>query len=141
MNLVELNIILYYADYLSLAETSTTVTDNCKYYMIYGSPMNVSYIVNSQPFFDVNNKYYLKALHDYEMIKNKYGDSGLLSFIDNVCNLAALGCINARQMLACIHRYSNKYERKQALDKYNKWISNQIYTHLQINEKGELERS
>lgn len=74
------------------------------------------------------------------MIRNKYGDDGLISFIDNVCNLSALGCINAHQMLSCIHRYSNKYERRTAFNKYENWIINQKYTHLQINEKGELQR-
>lgn len=47
INLIELNIILYYADYLSLVETSTTVTDNCKYYVVYGTPMNAAYIVDT----------------------------------------------------------------------------------------------
>ena len=31
MNTIELNAILYYADYLSLRSISTPVTDNCKY--------------------------------------------------------------------------------------------------------------
>lgn len=40
------NAILYYADYLSLKDTSTTLTDNCKYYFIYGAPINSAYIVD-----------------------------------------------------------------------------------------------
>lgn len=53
--LVELNIVLYYADYLSLVDTSTTVTDNCKYYFIYNIPVNSAYIVGSKPFYDKHN--------------------------------------------------------------------------------------
>lgn len=34
MNIVEHSIVLYYADYLSLKNNCTTVTDNCKYYWI-----------------------------------------------------------------------------------------------------------
>lgn len=74
------------------------------------------------------------------MIRDKYGDDGLISFVDNVCNLAALGCINAHQMLACIHRYSNKYERRSAFNKYENWLNNQIYTHIITDEKGEKQR-
>lgn len=43
-------------------------------------------------------------------------------------------------MLNCIHYYSSKYERKEALKKYDKWINNQVYTHLEINEKGDPQR-
>lgn len=55
LNIVELNSILYYADFISLRETSTTVTDNCKYYFIYNSPINSAYLVDSQPFYDPEN--------------------------------------------------------------------------------------
>lgn len=46
LDIIELNAILYYADYLSLKEESKAVTDNCKYYFIYGSPINSAYIVD-----------------------------------------------------------------------------------------------
>lgn len=140
MNIVELNIILYYADYLSLKDISRTVTDNCKYYIIYGTPMNAAYIVNAEPFYDPTNKYYQQSCEEYAMIKAKYGDDGITSFIDNICNLFALGCINATQMLQCIHQYDNKVDRRNAFKRYEKWINNQKYTHLIINEKGESER-
>ena len=58
LNTVELNSILYYADYIKLKEESRTVTDNCKYYFIYGTPMNSAYIVGSKPFYDEQDKYY-----------------------------------------------------------------------------------
>ena len=43
MNTIELNAILYYADYLSLRSISTPVTDNCKYYFIHNTPINSAY--------------------------------------------------------------------------------------------------
>lgn len=46
IDLIELNAILYYADYLKLKQESKTVTDNCKYYFIYGSPINSAYLVD-----------------------------------------------------------------------------------------------
>lgn len=58
LNNIELNIILYYADYLSLKELSIPVTDNCKYYYIHGYPMNSAYIVGLEPFYDSENPYY-----------------------------------------------------------------------------------
>jgi len=52
MNEVELSAILYYADFLSLKNTSTTVTDSCKYFFVHGVPMNVRFIINQLPTFD-----------------------------------------------------------------------------------------
>ena len=59
LSIVELNAVLYYADYISLRDSNTTVTDNCKYYFIYGNPINSAYIVDSKPFYDENNPYYI----------------------------------------------------------------------------------
>lgn len=61
IDIIEHNAILYYADYLRLKEESKTVTDNCKYYFIYGSPINSAYLVDLQPFYDENDKYYIQA--------------------------------------------------------------------------------
>ena len=36
MNDIELNAILYYADFLSLKDVSQPVTDNCKYFFVHG---------------------------------------------------------------------------------------------------------
>lgn len=140
LNIVELNSILYYADFISLRETSTTVTDNCKYYFVYNSPINSAYLVDSQPFYDPENQYYIQAYEEYRLIKEKYGNEGVQTFLGGICNLAALGCINAHQMLNCIHHYSSKFERKEALKKYENWINNQVYTHIEINEKGDPQR-
>lgn len=40
MNVIELSAILYYADFLALKTENRTVTDNCKYMFIYGTPIN-----------------------------------------------------------------------------------------------------
>lgn len=140
LNTVELNSILYYADYIKLKEESRTVTDNCKYYFIYGTPMNSACIVGSKPFYDEQDKYYQQALEEYLMIKSKYGIDGIQNYLSQICNLAALGCINAKQMLNCIHQYSNKVDRKEAFKRYDRWINNQVYTHVVTDEKGDPRR-
>lgn len=61
MNNIELNAILFYADYLSLKATSTPVTDNCKYFFIFGCPVNAAFIVDNEPIFDPENEYLLEA--------------------------------------------------------------------------------
>ncbi len=94
-DIVEHNIILYYADFLSLKEESITVTDNCKYYFIYGAPINSAYLVDLQPFYDENNKYYIQSYEECSKIQDKFGLEGVLSYVRDICNLAALGCINA----------------------------------------------
>ena len=137
MNNIELNAILYYADFLSLKAVHQPVTDNCKYFFIYEVPINSAFILNLEPIYDENNPYFQQAKAEYEIIKNKFGDDGVESFIDSVCNIKACGSVNAEQMLKCIHQFSSKKERKTAFNAYYNWRNNQTYTHITINENGE----
>lgn len=43
-------------------------------------------------------------------------------------------------MLKCIHHYSSKFERNYAFKQYDRWINTQVYTHIEINEKGDPQR-
>ena len=139
INHIELNAILFYADFLSLKAISQPVTDNCKYFYIHGVPINSAFILDLEPEYDVTNEYFKQALVEYSAIKNKYGDEGVESFIDDVCCIRACGSVDAERMLKCIHQYSSKHERKQAVNAYNTWKDNQTYTHLTINENGDPE--
>lgn len=139
INLIELNVILYYADFLSLRDISIPVTDNCKYYFIYGAPMNSAYIVDLKPFYDTENKYYIEAYTEYTTLKDKFGEDAVLSFVDKICNLAALGTVNAEQMLQCIHQYSSKQDKKNAYRAYFKWKNNQKYTHQITDDNGDTQ--
>ena len=136
MNDLELNAILYYADFLSLKATSQPVTDNCKYFLVHGVPMNSAYILDLEPVYDKENYYFQQAKMEYETIKKKFGDEGVDSFVDDICSIKASGSVNAEQMLKCIHQYSNKNERKNAFNTYYNWRNNQPYTHITINEDG-----
>lgn len=137
MNEAELNAILFYADFLSLKEISQPITDNCKYFYVHGVPFNSSFIVGLQPEYDEDNRYFKQAKTEYDIIKQKFGEEGINSFIDDVCCIKACGSVDAERMLKCIHQYSTKKERKQALNQYNIWKNNQIYTHITINENGD----
>ena len=137
MNEIELSAILFYADFLSLKETSIPVTDNCKYFYVYGVPMNSAFILNMMPEFDEQNHYYKQAMAEYRIIKDKYDDEGLQTFVDDICCIKACGCVDAERMLKCIHQYSGKKERKQAFDIYNNWKKAQIFAHLTINDNGD----
>lgn len=55
MTHLELNAILYYADFLSLKECGHPVTDNCKYFFIHGYPINSAFIVDLEPEYDPEN--------------------------------------------------------------------------------------
>ena len=137
MNEAELSAILFYADFLSLKAVSRPVTDNCKYFYVYGIPMNSAFILNMQPEFDEQDEYYKQALAEYTIIRDKYGEEGLQSFIDDICSIRACGCVDAERMLKCIHQYSGKKERKQSFDTYNNWKKQYIFSHLTINENGD----
>lgn len=113
-NLIELNIILYYADFLSLRDTSTTVTDNCKYVYIHDAPINCAYVNNTIPFYDKHNKYLIQAANELNQIKTKFGVDGMKSFIDGLGYIKIVGSIDAKQLLNCIHYYSTRYDRQNA---------------------------
>lgn len=138
-NNIEQNAILYYADFLSLRDTCTPVTDNCKYYFVYGAPINAAILCGNKPIYDVENKYYIQAYNEYTSLKDQFGDEGAMSFIEQISNLKALGTVNAKQMLQCIHQYDSRSDRKAAFRKYEKWLSNQKYEIQTINDDGELE--
>lgn len=140
LSFIEQNIILYYADFLSLKEESRPVTDNCKYYYIYNSPINLAYLVDSEPFYDVENPYYQQSYQEYTTLKAKVDEVGVASFVERICNLAAMGCIDATMMLKQIHQFSTKQERNSAFRDYDKWLSTQHYTHIITNDQGDLER-
>lgn len=139
MNNVELNAILYYADFLSLKNISIPVTDNCKYFYIHGTPINSCYILDLEPIYDENNQYYIESYQEYSLLRDKYGEDGALSFIEKCANLSFCGAVGAEQMLRAIHQFSSKWERKQAFSSYYNWKNNKKYTHITINEDGKRE--
>lgn len=141
MNDIELNALLFYADFLSLKATSQPVTDNCKYFYIHGMPINSACILDMEPVYDPDNPYFQQALAEYTIIRDKYGDEGLETFIDDICCIRACGCVDAERMLKCIHQYSTKRERKEAFNLYNNWKKDQIYSHITINENGDPQRT
>lgn len=129
LNNIELNCILYYADYLSLKHTGLPVTDNCKYYFIYGFPINCSYIVDLEPFYDEDNEYYKQSASEYNTIRDKFGDDGISSFLGDLCSLSAIGCVSGVDMLKCINRFNTRSEKKNAINKYNKYMNSLTYSH------------
>ena len=95
MTQIELNAILYYADFLSLKYESHPVTDNCKYFFIHGCPVNSAYIVNLEPEFDQENQYIIQAVQEFQAIQDKYDDEAAMSFIDDICSIKACGSVDA----------------------------------------------
>lgn len=136
MNNIELNAVLYYADFLSLKTTNKPVTDNCKYYFVHNVPINSAFIVDLEPEYNTENPFYQQSKSEYLMLRDKFGDEGVMTFLENICHLKARGTVNAKQMLRCIHQYSTKIERKQAFASYYHWLDGQKYTHKVEDEDG-----
>lgn len=139
MNTIELTAILYYADFLSMKAKSQPVTDNCKYFYIHGVPMNSAFILDLEPVYDEKNPYFQQAKAEYEIIRDKFGDDGVESFIDDICTIKSCGCVDGNRMLQCIHQFSSKKQRKDAYNTYYTWRDNQQYTHIITNEDGKPE--
>ena len=140
LNKVEQNAILYYADFISLQECGLPVTDNCKYFFVYGTPINAACVVDNKPFYDENNKYIKRSIEEYINIRNKFGNDGVLSFVNNICNISACGCVSGKDMLRCIFRYGMKKEKHDAIEKYEKYMKNLKYSHKVKNEEGGSKR-
>lgn len=138
MNEFELSAILFYGDFLSLKNISKPLTESCKYFYIHGVPMNISLILNQKPIYDMDNMYFKQALEQYTILKNKYGEDGVLTFIDNICNLGVAGSVNAIQMLKYIHRYDDKDQRDTAFGIYKHNRKNKKYTHKVRNNDGDI---
>ena len=137
MTHIELNAILYYADFLSLKHESHPVTDNCKYFFIHGCPINSAYIVDMEPEYDLDNQYLLQSIQEFQMIADKYEDEGAMSFINDICSIKACGSVDAEQMLKCIHQFSTKPEKKAALNALKNWKKQRFYSHTTLNENGD----
>lgn len=138
MNEFEMSSILYYADFLSLQYQDQPCTDSCKYFFIHGVPMNIAYIINQQPVYDINNKWFQKSLKEYSMLKSKYGYDGAQSFLKNICNLGVSGSVNDTQMMKYIHRYDDKRERDNAFEQFKINKNNKKYSHFITNDDGEI---
>ena len=121
--------VLFYADYLSLRDTYTPITDNCKYYYVLGMPMNVTRVVGYDPVFDKESKHYVQAYQELDQIRNKLGFEAISTFVRDLCNVFALGCINGEQMLKCILCYDSSKLRRKALNKYKTHMKNISYLH------------
>lgn len=136
MNYIQLNCILYYADYLSLKETSKPVTDTCKYFFVHKCPVNCAYIAGYAPEFDENDQYIQQAKEQYEKIQDFFDEESAMTFIDDICFLRACGMVDAVRMLQHIHMFSSKQERKQAFSAYYQWEKSKNYTHQIYDENG-----
>lgn len=136
MNDIELNAVLFYADYLSLKAKSQPVTDNCKYFFVFGCPINAACMLGMEPIYDPENQYILEAYGQYSLIKDQYDEEGAMSFIDDICFIRACGMVDAERMLQHIHMFSTKQERKQAFQEYRTWKKNNFHTHETFDEDG-----
>lgn len=137
MNDIELNAILYYADYLSMKQRSIPVTDTCNYFFVFDVPINSTFLADTYPDFDEQDQFFQQAMQEYQLIKDKFGEEGVMSFVDRICNLKSAGHVNAETMLQCIHQYSSKQVRKDAFNRYYAWKRNKKYKHIIMDENGD----
>lgn len=137
MNDIELNAVLYWADYLSLKHSNHPVTNSCKYFYVHGVPMLSDYILNLPMLYNDQNKYFNQAKAHYNLLKNKFGESGVQSFIEDTCSIKAAGMVDGDRMMQDIHQFSTRHDRNVAFKSYKKWKENKKYHHTTINDDGD----
>lgn len=74
---------------------------------------------------------------EYTELKKHLDEDAINSFIEDICYLHAFGCVDAEDMLNCIHQFSTKGDRKAAFNTYWKWRDGQGYTHSILNDSGD----
>jgi len=136
---IELNSILYYADYLSLRARSIPVTNSPKYFFIFKTPINLAYLVDSMPTFSRDNKYFKQSAKEYNQIRDKFGEGGVNSFIEDICNIQACGVVDWKRILQYVHQYSTKQEKSEAYNKCANYLKSIKYKHREVNDDGDLE--
>lgn len=130
-------VVLFYSDVLSLKEKYVSVTDTCKYYIIFGIPVHISYLLGNIPEYDMNNKFYIESEQDINRIIEKFGHEGVQSFIYNLCSVGSMGSINGEQILKCVLYYEDGKVIKKALDTYKNHVKCLKYYQSIKNEDGE----
>lgn len=88
------------------------------------------------PVYDENNEYYKQALQELYQIQSKTGRSGMISFLQNICNIFPRGCVSGSQILDCVVYYKTKREKREAKIKYNNYMSN-IQYEINHEEDGD----
>lgn len=131
----EKNLILYYADYISLQHENIPVTDSCKYFFIKGSPYNIEYIVTHDIEVDFDNKYVREAYNNLRMLSNCFTKNAAAKFLSDLCEIQACGVVDAERMIQYIYQYDRDLKHK-AFKKYNKYIKSKKYTHIVSDEDG-----
>ena len=137
LNNIELNAVLFYADVLSLEDISIPVTDTCKYFYIHNTPINILSIVGNTITLDYHNQYCKEALETYLILRDKYGEDGVQTFIDKICAIGVCGMVDAERILKCIHQYDDKSEKKAAYKKYQDWLESKHYKTTIIDDDGD----
>lgn len=132
---MNLNAVLFYADYLSLHDLYTPITDTCKYYIIFGMPINAAYIQGSGPIYNKESKYFKQSVDELQKIYKKTGPEGVISFLQNICNVFALGNIDGIKMLNCMFYYENKKIKNISRSTYTKYMKSIRYKHV-VEEDG-----
>lgn len=131
------NYVLFYADYLSLLNTYTPITDTCKYYYLLDCPINAAYVVGLEPIFDTENKYYVQSYQELKQILDKFDFNTLSEFIQDLCNIKAIGVVGGDTILKCILLYDDKKVRKKALQTYYEYIHDIQYDQ-EVVDDGEV---
>lgn len=135
INQIEYNAILFYSDVLSLEERSIPITFPCKYFYIYNTPMHIDSICGYEVKVGLNNKYFKKAYKTYIILRDKYGEEGIKTFIDNICSISLCGMLDGERMLKCIRQYDDKQSKTNSINKYHRWQSKQTFTHTILDDE------
>lgn len=138
-DMILLNQILYYSDYLSLEASGVPITWS-KYFILNNVPYNSAILADwSNPIdFTVPVKEIptvqqhvattvTRAIKELEDIKHSFSDDGINIFIQRVCNIFGRPCIDDEGMLFYITQEWDKRDRRAILKKYRESLQNKKY--------------
>lgn len=148
IDIIGLNQILYYGDYISLESTGIPLTWS-KYHILNGNPYCAAILADwsnpidfSKPIEEMPTvqqrvaDIIAKVLREFKDIKHSFNNDGVNVFVSRICNIFGRPSIDPEGMLFYITQEWDKRDRRAILNKYRESVEHKKY-HCSV-EEGEL---
>ena len=148
IDMIRLNQILYYADYLSLEATGLPITWS-KYHVLNNVPYSAVILAEVHSTIDFTStitevptvpervkNIISQVISEFNDIKRSFSGNGIDVFVSRICNMCGRPSVDHESMLYYITQEWDKKDRRAILTKYRTALANKKYYYT--NEEGKL---
>ena len=139
VDIIRLNQILFYGDYISLESTGIPITWS-KYHIIndvpycssilaeWAKPIDFTKAVTQLPTIQVGVANVLnQVIKEFKTIERSFNNDGINVFVSRICNINGRPCIDHEGMLFYITQEWDRRDRRTILKKYRESLVNKQY--------------